>query len=72
MLGYATMVANLDRHFLQALLHGSAVNALTTHHPVGLHLGCVLDAVAGMVLVQAESTGLDGGLGLLREKRYTE
>jgi hypothetical protein len=72
MFRYATVFANLNRHFLEALLHGFVVNALTTRHPVVLHLGCVLDAVTWMVLVQAESTGVDGGLGLLREKRNTE
>jgi len=71
-LRYATMIANLGRHFLEALLRGFAVNALTMRHPVALHLGCVLDAVAWMVLVKAEPTGVDGGLGLLREKRGTE
>jgi hypothetical protein len=72
MFRYATVVANFDRHFLKALLRGFVVNALTTRHPVVLHLGRVLDAVAWMVLVEAESTGLDGWLGLLREKRDTE
>ena len=67
MFRYATVVANLDGHFREALLHGFAANALTLRHPVVLHLGCVLDAVAWMVLVQAESTGVDGGFGLLRE-----
>jgi hypothetical protein len=72
MLRNATMVANLDRHFLEALLHGLAANPLAMRHPVVLHLGCVRDAVAWMVFVQAESTGVDSGLGLLREKRDTE
>lgn len=72
MLRDATMIANLGRHFLEALLHGFAVNALATCHPIVLHLRCVLDAVAWMVFVQAESTGVDSGLGFLREKRDTE
>jgi hypothetical protein len=32
----------------------------------------MLDAVAWIILVQAESTGVDVGLRLLREKRDTE